>query len=104
MKQRIVNQAADVNLSRKWNEVVIDNRLLIPRVREHPTTTILAFVCVPSESSHACVHATTMRDAFHKTYGVTGRGVPVVAIDTTLDVTASGGPFVLPPNGNGIVV
>jgi len=81
----------------EWNEVVIDNHLLIPRIRSNPTDTIVAFVCVPSQNHpDACNMAKQMRDRFNQDYKVSGPGVPVVAIDTTLDVTVSGGPFVLP--------
>lgn len=96
LKQRIEIQGNDINKTQVWNEVVIDNRLLIPKLRSDPATTIVAFVCIPSANPNACDLATTMRDEFHQTYGVTGTGVPVVAIDTTLDFVSNGGPFVLP--------
>lgn len=95
LKQRIALQGENVNLTSTWNEVVIDNRLLIPKLISEPANTILAFVCVPSESQPtACALAETMRDGFQQAYGVTG--IPVVAISKTVNFTASGGPFVVP--------
>jgi len=95
LKQRITNQADDTILTATWNEVVIDNRLLIPKIRTDPTEAIWAFVCVPSANPEACNLATAMRDEFQTTYGVTG-SIPVVALNTLSDFTAAGGPFGLP--------
>jgi len=91
-----MGQEADASMSEQWNEVVIDNHLLIPKLKSNPTDTIVAFVCIPSANPDACNIANQMRDKFHEDYSVTGSGVPVVAIDTTLDFTTSNGPFVLP--------
>lgn len=96
LKQRIAAQEADASMAEQWNEVVIDNHLLIPKLKSNPTDTIVAFVCIPSANPDACNIANQMRDKFHEDYSVTGSGVPVVAIDTTLDFTTSNGPFVLP--------
>jgi len=104
LKQRVALQGADSSKTQEWNELVIDNRLLIPKLREEPTNTILAFVCVPSLGAGACQLATRMRDQFHLAYGVEGPGIPVVAIDTTVSVTANGGPFVVVPTEFGAVV
>lgn len=96
LKQRIALQGTDGNATGTWNELVIDNRLLIPKIRTEPTSAILAFVCIPAQNPNACAMATAMRDKFHESYGVTGAGVPVVALDTTVDFTVSGGPFTVP--------
>lgn len=95
LRQRIALQGNDTNKQQDWNEVVIDDRLLIPQVRANATNTILAFVCIPTnEIPDACAIAISMRDEFLTRYKVTG--IPVVQIDTTLNITESGGPFVLP--------
>jgi len=93
LKQRIAFQGNDTSKQSEWNEVVIDNRLLIPQLRANATNTILAFVCIPTEAlPNACEIATNMRDEFLTAYHVTG--IPVVKIDNTLNFTESGGPFV----------
>lgn len=96
LKQRVAFQAGRGDLASQWNEVVLDNHLLIPKLRSNPTNTILAFVCIPSANPSACHMASQMRDDFHNSYKVTGAGVPVVAIDTTVDFTTTGGPFKVP--------
>jgi len=96
LKQRITKQGDDETLTAEWNEVVIDDQLLIPKVRTDPTEAIWAFVCVPCANPAACNLATDMRDEFETTYGVTGGTIPVVALNVLSDFTAAGGPFGLP--------
>lgn len=96
VKQRVHNQGNDTEKTPLWNEVVIDNRLLIPKVQTDPTDAIWAFVCViSSEFPTACAEATAMRDEFQTAYNVTKGQVPVIGM-TTEDFTTSGGPFTLP--------
>lgn len=96
LKQRITFQGSDSTLTATWNEVVLDNHLLIPKIRSNPTNTILAFVCVPSADPDSCHKATQMRDGFNTEYKVSGSGPPVVALDTAADIS-HGGPFIVPP-------
>jgi len=97
LKQRVTNQGDDETLTSEWNEVVIDDRLLIPKIQTNPTEAIWAFVCVPSPANpEACKLATDMRDEFQTTYGVTSSTIPVVALNVLSDFTAAGGPFGLP--------
>lgn len=96
VKQRIHNQGNDTTYTSTWNEVVIDDRLLIPKIRENPAEAIWAFVCVPTDTQPiACDQAVAMRDEFQTAYNVTGT-IPVLRLDTTVDFTTTGGPFALP--------
>lgn len=97
VKQRVTNQGVDSMLTAEWNEVVIDDRLLIPKIRTDPTDAIWAFVCVITpDIPQACDEAVAMRDEFLTAYNVTGT-IPVVQLDATADFATSGGPFALPP-------
>lgn len=98
VKQRVLNQGDDTALTGEWNEIVIDNRLLIPKVREDPTNAIWGFVCMhPStDQPNACELAVAMRDEFQTKYNVSGT-IPVVAMDPTADFSVTGGPFKEPP-------
>lgn len=101
MKQRVQGDEI-TNQQQEWNEIVVDERLLIPRIEYDPTHTILAFVYVTGASmgsEDAQRHATGMRDAFQQTYHVTGNGVadiPVLELNAIEDFTQTGGPFKLP--------
>lgn len=99
VKQRVLNQGDDPALTGEWNEVVIDNRLLIPKIREEPANAIWAFLCIhPStEFPTACEEAVAMRDEFQTAYNVQGGTIPVVAMDPTADFSVAGGPFKEPP-------
>jgi hypothetical protein len=100
MKQRVLSDE-QTNQNQEWNEVIIDNRLLIPQIKSDPTHTIVAFFYVSGGSVSdevAQLMATTMRDQFQQAYGVNGVGdIPVVELDARNDFRMSGGPFKLPP-------
>lgn len=101
LKQRVVNQQDYDDQMQKWNEVVIDDRLLIPEIIRDPTHTILAFVYIIGENAYTEEQtqnfAETMRDEFQSYYHVNGVGnIPVIGIDLSLNFTEVGGPFVLP--------
>lgn len=101
MKQRVQGDEI-TNQQQEWNEVVIDERLLLPQIEYDPTHTIVAFVYVTgaslgSEEAHGL--ATNMRDEFQSTYHVSGNGVadiPVIELNALEDFTQSSGPFKLP--------
>jgi hypothetical protein len=97
VKQRVVLQGTDESMTSQWNEVVIDNRLLIPKIREDPANAIWAFVCV-SGVDGACDLAKAMRDEFVTAYKVSGGVVPVVEMNVETDFTANGGPFQAAPS------
>jgi len=99
VKQRVQNQGTDPTLTGEWNEVVIDNRLLIPRIRQEPANAIWGFVCIHPSADFptACDEAVAMRDQFMTAYNVTGDPIPVVAMDPTADFSVTGGPFKEPP-------
>lgn len=101
MKQRVLNDDASHGQTQEWNEVVIDERLLIPQIEHDPTHTIVAFVYVTGSSmgpETGLEYATRMRDRFQEKYGVHGVGdIPVLELDGIDDFTQSGGPFKLPP-------
>lgn len=99
VKQRVALQGNDSTLTSTWNEVVIDERLLIPKIIENPANAIWAFVCViTDEQPGACDQAVTMRDEFLTAYNVTGT-VPVVQMDPNADFGTAGGPFAPIPSG-----
>jgi hypothetical protein len=101
MKQRVQGDEI-TNQQQEWNEVVIDERLLLPQIDFDPTHTIVAFVYVNGAalgSEQAQGLATAMRDEFQRTYRVSGNGVadiPVIELNAIEDFTQSGGPFKLP--------
>jgi hypothetical protein len=103
MKERVALQGNQTWLTSQWNEVVIDERMLIPKVRQDPAGAIRAFVCVQNQQHPtACDMATAMRDEFLTAYGVSG-SIPVVRLDTTVDFTTTGGPFSLPQSASQII-
>jgi len=81
----------------EWNEVVIDERLLLPQIQRDPTHTIVAFVYVDGAGDQSALQeATSMRDKFQETYSVSGvPDIPVIKLDARNDFTQSGGPFML---------
>jgi hypothetical protein len=99
IKQRVAGDEI-TNQQQEWNEVVIDNQLLLPQIQFDPTHTIVAFVYVvgsnmPGEQAKG--YATRMRDQFQQTYQVSGVGnIPVLELNAIEDFTQSGGPFKLP--------
>merc|ERR1712110_40053 len=52
VKQRVHNQGTDPELMGEWNEIVIDNRMLIPRIRAEPHNAIWGFVCMHPDAEH----------------------------------------------------
>jgi hypothetical protein len=82
------------------NEVVIDDRLLIPAIRSDPAAVVLAFVYVKSSKGSRSI-AEGMRDRFSEDYSV-GK-IPVIGIDDTVDFTPSSGPFIV-EKGNDVAV
>lgn len=97
MKQRMVFQTSATDQVSEWNEVIIDNRLLVPQMRRDPTHTILAIVYVKTTDG-AYDQAVQMRDEFQRTYKVDCDGcqIPIIAMDITVNVTEAGGPFSAP--------
>lgn len=99
MKQRVQGDEV-TNQNQEWNEVVIDERLLIPQIHYDPTHTIVAFVYVAGTSmgtESAQSAANSMRDVFQQTYRVNGVGdIPVIELNAIDDFTLTGGPFKLP--------
>jgi len=78
------------------NEVVLDDRLLIPAMRSDPAAVVSAFVYL--KSSHGSrSRAEGMRDRFSEDYSV-GK-IPVIGLDDTVDFTPKNGPFIVEENG-----
>jgi hypothetical protein len=95
MKQRVQNDEG-TGQTQEWNEVVIDERLLIPQMMSDPAHTIVAFVYVNGAwmwDQDAKRLAIGMRDRFQETYG---GSIPLLQLDAVNDFTQSGGPFKLP--------
>lgn len=99
IKQRVAGDEI-TNQQQEWNEVVIDNTLLLPQIQYDPTHTIVAFVYVAGAAmgtEQAQGYATRMRDQFQETYQVSGvANIPVIELNALDDFTQTGGPFKLP--------
>jgi len=78
------------------NEIVLDDRLLIPAIRSDPATVVSAFVYLKSINGSRS-KAEGMRDRFSEDYSV-GR-IPVVGFDDTVDFTPEHGPFIIEEDG-----
>merc|ERR1712100_736018 len=72
----------------QWNEVILDERVLIPAIRENPAGAISAFIYVKSLGGSRAI-AEKMRDEFCAYYQVPN--IPVLAVDDTVDFTTIGG-------------
>jgi hypothetical protein len=107
MKQRVEGDK-QTNQQREWNEVVLDEKLLIPQFHYDPTHTILAFVyvagsSVPAEQAQSFANA--MRDDFQSIYQVSGvSDIPVIELNAMDDFTQTGGPFKLAASQHRVVV
>jgi len=98
IKQRVASDNS-TGQHNEWNEVVIDERLLLSEIQRDPTHTIVAFIYVDGVQTGvetAQQMATSMRDKFQETYRVTGvPDIPVIKLDARNDFTLSDGPFKL---------
>lgn len=90
--QHQVGEGPKGPLISQWNEVVLDERLLIPAIGYDPATVISAFIYVKSLAGSRSV-AEAMRDKFSEYYSV-GK-LPVIGVDDTVDFTTTNGPFVV---------
>jgi len=106
MKQRVQSDSIS-NQQQEWNEVVIDERLLIPQIQHDPTHTVVAFVYVSGANigaEQAKSLATNMRDQYQQLYSVDGVGdIPVIELNAIEDFTQTGGPFKLPSDHRVVV-
>jgi len=78
----------------KYSEVVIDERLLIPKIRSQPTLAIVAFIYLKDKNAaQNKQNAEAMRDEYCHYASLTGDlKIPVVGVDATIG--AGQGPFV----------
>jgi len=96
LKQRVHNQKDYDDVMQEWNEVIIDNRLLIPEIRRDPAHTIVAFVYSSTRPASQQL-AENMRDEFMQHYHVNEVDkIPVIGMDLSANFTEAGGPFILP--------
>lgn len=106
-KTRLIEQVTQNGTDAKgpkiseWNELILDEHLLIPAIAFDPATAITAFVYVKSNGA-AKNDALGMRDKFSTTFTV-GK-IPVIGIDDMSDFTKSGGPFFVPSSEASVVV
>merc|ERR1719215_1122707 len=75
-----------------WNEVVIDEHLLLQQLRRDPALVIPAFV-YDRHNPAGINYARRMRDDYAREWSVT-REIPLIAIDAQVDVSTGAGPFV----------
>jgi len=89
--------------SAEHNELVIDERVMIPELCKDPAKTINAFVYAQSkEGIGARSHAEAMRDKFSKDYNVPP--LPIIGINDVSSFQLAGGPFFVPPTEKSEVV
>lgn len=74
-----------------WNEVVIDEHLLLEQFRVDPVPVIPAFVYVKGNPA-GIAYARKMRNDYVQQYSVSAE-IPLIAIDPHVDVNESDGPF-----------
>lgn len=74
-----------------WNEVILDERVLLPALGANASSILTAFTYRRGDA-YARRAAGAMRDNFCEKYKVAP--IPVIAIDTGVDFTTTGGPFV----------
>ena len=69
LHQRVISQADDRNRIQEYTEIVIDELLLIPQIRDDPGRSIVAFLYAHTEddanNAIAQEQAENMRDKFH---------------------------------------
>lgn len=75
-----------------WNEVIIDNRLLLPALQKDPASMLWAFTYLKAVPPAAGL-ARAMRDKFCDKYKCDPKTIPVIGIDDTIDFITTGGPF-----------
>jgi len=73
----------------KWNEVVIDEHLLIPMILKDPAAAIPAIVYLKGVENKK--HAINTRDDYVKGSKMTNGKIPIVGVDKT--ITGAPGPF-----------
>jgi len=90
-------------LIEQWNEVVIDEHIMLPELRKDVASVITAFIY---KKSHPFGKGwvTGLREKFSKEYNVAVDRIPIVGVDDTVDFTTQGGPFFAPEEMDSIVV
>merc|ERR1712183_854792 len=76
-----------------WNEVILDNRVLLPALQKDPGSMLWAFTYLKSNGAARAI-ARAMRDKFCVRYKCDPATIPVIGMDDAVDFTTSGGPFV----------
>jgi hypothetical protein len=79
-------------LIEQWNEVVIDEHIMLPQLRKDPASVITAFIYKKSHP-YGKSWVTGLREKFSKEYNVEVDMIPIVGVDDTVDFTTTGGPF-----------
>merc|ERR1712146_633718 len=98
MKNRVSHQDSQANGEHNdrleyWNEIIVDETLMIDQLTVDPAPVIPAFVYVKSNPA-GIMQARSMRDQYVEQYSVPGE-IPLIAIDDIMSVgSANGqGPF-----------
>jgi len=79
-------------LIEQWNEVIIDEHIMIPDLRNDVASVITAFIYQRS-SPYGKSWVTGLREKFSQEYNVDVDQIPIVGVDDTVDFTTTGGPF-----------
>jgi hypothetical protein len=79
-------------LIEQWNEVIVDEHMMIQDLRNDATSVITAFIYKKSQSYGKAL-AIGLRQKFSQEYNVDVNLIPIVGVDDTADFTTTGGPF-----------
>jgi len=79
-------------LIEQWNEVIIDEHIMIPDLRNDVASVITAFIYRKS-SPYGKSWVTGFRQKFSQEYNVDIDQIPIVGVDDSVDFTTTGGPF-----------
>lgn len=93
LKERVSRQdGTDANDRLEyWNEIIIDENIMIDQLTDDPAPVIPAFVYVKNNPA-GLSFARRMRDHFVELYSVPG-DTPLIAIDGVMSVMNGQGPF-----------
>jgi hypothetical protein len=79
-------------LIEQWNEVIIDEQMMIQDLRNDVSSVITAFIYKKSHP-YGKGWVTGLREKFSQEYNIDIDQIPIVGVDDTVDFTTTGGPF-----------
>lgn len=96
LKERIQRQGGSDSNDRLeyWNEVVIDENVLMEHLAIDPVSAIPAMVYDKSRGGVGLIYARKLRQGFADLYGEAALKIPLIAIDDKIVVNNRQGPFI----------